>query len=231
MQALTGGLTAVSLNCLQLLLWHIRQLPSVRRVRPTDLLLAESEDTRCDDDVAVRVTVGSQVSWAARNMLAALDNHRFDSGPRVRVIRTGRRVRARVPRPRGEQIAVREVSVHLPLLVVRPSVAVLEDLPAMGEADWLVVVRDHEYLESLVACHDLMWSLAAVDGQPQTARLPGHLEALLRELATGSADAQVARNLNISHRTVSRHMAELLDYLGARSRLEAGMLAVRHGLV
>lgn len=52
---------------------------------------------------------------------------------------------------------------------------------------------------------------------------------LFRLLAGGDTDATAARKLDVSLRTVRRMMAELHERLGARSRLEAGVLAERAG--
>ena len=44
-------------------------------------------------------------------------------------------------------------------------------------------------------------------------------------------DEQIARELGLSLRTVRRRVAEVLDELGATSRFQAGVEAVRRGWV
>ncbi|MEU6681013.1 LuxR C-terminal-related transcriptional regulator [Streptomyces sp. NPDC046925] len=53
--------------------------------------------------------------------------------------------------------------------------------------------------------------------------------ALLRLAAEGCTDAAAASRLHVSHRTARRMMAALMERLGARSRFEAGVKAVRLG--
>lgn len=50
-------------------------------------------------------------------------------------------------------------------------------------------------------------------------------------LAKGLKDEAVARRLGISLRTCRKHIAQLMDDLGAGSRFQAGVHAVRRGLL
>ena len=50
-------------------------------------------------------------------------------------------------------------------------------------------------------------------------------------LAAGASDANVARQLGVSVRTVERRVRLVMERLGAQSRLQAGVEAVRRGLV
>ncbi|TVL91493.1 helix-turn-helix transcriptional regulator [Streptomyces sp. SAJ15] len=52
---------------------------------------------------------------------------------------------------------------------------------------------------------------------------------VLRMLARGLTDEQIAHRLDVSKRTVSRTVAKLMRELNARSRFEAGALATRLG--
>jgi hypothetical protein len=61
---------------------------------------------------------------------------------------------------------------------------------------------------------------------PPAAMLP-----ILEELISGDTDVTVSRRLNMSPRTFSRRVAELLDYLGVNTRFQAGMEVVLHGWV
>jgi DNA-binding NarL/FixJ family response regulator len=47
----------------------------------------------------------------------------------------------------------------------------------------------------------------------------------------GAKDETIARQLGVSLRTVRRRVAELMDELGASTRFQAGMEAVRRGLL
>jgi PAS domain S-box-containing protein len=55
--------------------------------------------------------------------------------------------------------------------------------------------------------------------------------AVLQLLADGKSDKEIASILDIRSRTVGKHVENLLVKMGAASRLEAGVRAVRDGLV
>jgi DNA-binding NarL/FixJ family response regulator len=85
------------------------------------------------------------------------------------------------------------------------------------------------YLASAIDC---LWVMAlpfhdlseAIDGG-----LSPIDQALLRLLAQGKKQHEVARSLHLSVRTVSRRIADLKQELKADSPLQAGMEAVRRG--
>jgi DNA-binding NarL/FixJ family response regulator len=54
-------------------------------------------------------------------------------------------------------------------------------------------------------------------------------QQLLEMLASGAKDEQIARALGMSLRTVRRRIASLMAELGADSRFQAGIEAVRRG--
>ena len=65
-----------------------------------------------------------------------------------------------------------------------------------------------------------------------SAHLQGTLDLLiLRMLALGLANKEIAARLNISEHTVKFHVAAILGRLGAASRTEAVALGIRHGLI
>jgi DNA-binding NarL/FixJ family response regulator len=53
---------------------------------------------------------------------------------------------------------------------------------------------------------------------------------VLKLVATGQADREIAEALFISRRTASEHVGRILQKLGARSRTDAAALAIRLGL-
>ena len=67
-----------------------------------------------------------------------------------------------------------------------------------------------------------------LDGQPYDEGASDQ-RLLLGQLAGGAKDEQIARALGLSVRTVRRRVADLLDELGADSRFQAGVEAVRRG--
>ena len=54
---------------------------------------------------------------------------------------------------------------------------------------------------------------------------------MLRLVATGLTDAEVAKKLFISPRTVNWHLGSIYRKLGFHSRTEATRFAVEHGLL
>jgi two-component system, NarL family, nitrate/nitrite response regulator NarL len=66
-------------------------------------------------------------------------------------------------------------------------------------------------------------------------QLLGQLSAreiqILRALSEGKSTTEVATSLFISPLTVQSHVKSILSKLGVRSKLEAVMLALRHGLM
>jgi DNA-binding NarL/FixJ family response regulator len=69
--------------------------------------------------------------------------------------------------------------------------------------------------------------------QPQAApsRLTKREREVLSLLAEGKSQAQIARVLAISPKTVGTHIEHILSKLGVRSRSQAVALAYREGLV
>ncbi|MGI5530482.1 response regulator transcription factor [Streptomyces syringium] len=53
---------------------------------------------------------------------------------------------------------------------------------------------------------------------------------IVRLLAAGLKDEAIARRLGMSLRTARRHIADIMETLGAESRFQAGMLAARAGM-
>lgn len=62
-------------------------------------------------------------------------------------------------------------------------------------------------------------------------RLTHREEEILRALAEGKSDKETAEEWGVSRKTVAAHMANLLQKLGVESRLQAVLLALRHGVV
>ena len=56
-------------------------------------------------------------------------------------------------------------------------------------------------------------------------------KSVLQLLTVGKADKEIAVILDISDRTVGKHVENILSKMGVSSRLEAGVRAIREGLV
>ena len=96
-----------------------------------------------------------------------------------------------------------------------------------------LLVREHFLVAALAALFDGAWERAiAVPGLEGGAEDPqGERRLLLHQLTRGAKDEQIARALGVSLRTVRRRVADIMDELGATSRFQAGVEAVRRGWV
>ncbi len=53
---------------------------------------------------------------------------------------------------------------------------------------------------------------------------------VLRLVATGATNREIAEKLSVSEGTVKNHMSSILTRLGLRDRLQAALYALEHGL-
>lgn len=99
-----------------------------------------------------------------------------------------------------------------------------------------VLIQGPGLIAALIALFDQVWAKATPLAAQRRHRIKGdddmpssqELE-LLRLLAQGLTDELVSRRLGISVRTMRRIAADLMERLGARSRFQAGALAVARG--
>ena len=90
-----------------------------------------------------------------------------------------------------------------------------------------LLVRQSALVAALTLLFELYWDRGVT--LPETG---GRLEDrtfLIRQLAAGAKDEQIARTLGLSLRTVRRRVADLLIELGVDTRFQAGAEAVRRG--
>jgi DNA-binding CsgD family transcriptional regulator len=71
----------------------------------------------------------------------------------------------------------------------------------------------------------------AVDPADPEGAFDAGTKELLTLLTAGMTDDGIARQLGVSARTVQRRVSELMESLGARNRFQAGVQAVRRGLL
>lgn len=103
-----------------------------------------------------------------------------------------------------------------------------------GGAPGAVVVRQPVIVEYLYLSLERGWSLArpfVYTGFGYGDSSDGLKDGIVRLLAAGFKDEVVARRMNMSVRTCRRHIAEILEELGAESRFQAGVMAAEHGLL
>jgi predicted ATPase/DNA-binding NarL/FixJ family response regulator/DNA-binding XRE family transcriptional regulator len=108
----------------------------------------------------------------------------------------------------------------------------------LGQADEATrQLRTAEALAHQIANQQLMAEVTAAlaeTGDGQAARLPGHLTSrqaeVLRLLADGLSNKEIAARLYLSPGTVERHLTTIYRKLGLGGRVEAARYAVENGL-
>ncbi|MGW1763293.1 LuxR family transcriptional regulator [Streptomyces sp. NPDC002073] len=131
----------------------------------------------------------------------------------------------------GEQARVLP-SVPVKLLIIDEAYALVS--LSIREADVhnsMLVVQPCGLLSALVALFEQAWQ-SALPFHGRTARPAGLLPAdrrLLRLLAGGASDEVIARELDVSRRTLFRRIQVLMARLGATSRFQMALQAQRSG--
>lgn len=120
------------------------------------------------------------------------------------------------------------------LILVDKEIAIMPLDPEVNEAG-AVVHRSPAVLALSLALYDSYWSKAtdvfAAEDRDSEAPLTAHEAEVLRLLAGGAKDEQVARLLGISLRTARRITANLAERADATSRFELGVAAAKRGWV
>jgi DNA-binding Lrp family transcriptional regulator len=119
------------------------------------------------------------------------------------------------------------------LLVVDRRVALLP-LTLGSELRQSAVIHRSTLLDAMVTLFEVFWERAMPLTSGAAAaddRLAAEDRRLLSLLVMGAKDEAIARDLDIGVRTLRRRMQRLLQTLGAETRFQAGMQAVRQGLI
>lgn len=216
----------------------VRQLRLVAGTQPSPISerwVAEAayEHIRSQLDGArtVRSLIGDDAGGRTIDMLAALDQpgRTLTMVAPDQVRRPGVGVSARRLAQGGGAVRVCARPIPLLLVVVDDHAALLRN---PGE-EALVIPRS-PLLASLIGLWGGMWTSARPLPQsaPEMPALsPGRRDAVLGFLSRGVKDEAAARELGVSVRTYRRHVAILLEEMGASSRFQAGALAARDGLL
>lgn len=232
------------------------QLETVRDMLPS--LTAEhlAATAPRGEPVTVEVVTGGDVAQLVRSLSAAssgdllwlrpdpwnvLPGEEIDDWV-VDLMRSGRRSRAiyqvevlhRAPELVRKRAAAGE---HVRLLADVPTrLAVLGSAAALIAErsdvfnDRRLVLRQQSMVAAVTLMFEGLWEKASpVPGLARRDEGASDQRLLLGQLVGGAKDEQIARALDLSVRTVRRRVADLLDELGAGSRFQAGVEAVRRG--
>jgi len=128
-----------------------------------------------------------------------------------------------LPHPAAEWAAAvrRRVRAVLPDDLTGPQIAAAIEAVAAG-----LGVFDPESIEQFSPVH----AVNEPPGRLPEALTPREIE-VLRAMAEGLANKEIAARLGVSENTIKFHVASVMGKLGAGSRTEAVMQGVRHGLV
>jgi CRP-like cAMP-binding protein len=182
-----------------------------------DLLWWRPDAWRMPRESAISVVVGRAVA-SGRRSRAIYPIRALREAPEVL------QARAR----QGEQVRVID-EMPTRMLVIQGTHAVLPE--PLGFADEpRLLVRQPALVGALTLLFEAYWDQASalpdLDARRPRVDIRGNL---LRQLAAGAKDEQIARTLGLSLRTVRRRVAELLIELGVDTRFQAGVEAVRRG--
>ena len=126
----------------------------------------------------------------------------------------------------GEEVRVID-DLPTRLLVIGTTHAIVPE--PLGFADEpRILVRQGAIVGALTLLFELYWERSVAVPELLGSR-PEQRTFLLRQLASGAKDEQIARTLGIGLRTVRRRVADLMIELGVDTRFQAGAEAVRRG--
>jgi DNA-binding CsgD family transcriptional regulator/DNA-binding MarR family transcriptional regulator len=132
---------------------------------------------------------------------------------------------------RGERARVGS-AVPAKLVISDNAAAIVSSAVDLGEQT-AYILHPSSLLDLASGLFEAVWDRAVPlnRGESKTGETPLNDEdrQLLGLLASGATDAVIARTFGWSIRTVQRHLHELMERVGARTRFQVGMEAVRRG--
>jgi sugar-specific transcriptional regulator TrmB/DNA-binding CsgD family transcriptional regulator len=136
----------------------------------------------------------------------------------------------RMMRQHGADVRIADTLPHR-LVIFDRTVSFLPVDPRRP-ANGALVVREPAITANLVMLFESLWAGAQGLEEALAAGVPAASEldrSVLMLMSSGVKDEAAARQLGISDRTYRRHVADILIRLGASSRFQAGVEAVRRG--
>ena len=114
-------------------------------------------------------------------------------------------------------------------MIVFGTEAAIIDVTYDQESETDLVVRSPVLVAALRELFGQVWTHSVAVSKADADSAHDERKRLIELLAFGAKDETVARHLGMSLRTVRRRVADLMDELGATTRFQAGMEAVRRG--
>jgi len=155
--------------------------------------------------------------------------------PGVSGIEATRRIRAALPEACVVMLTAHaEPDLLMAALQVGAAGYLLKHTPAAELVDTLRRIADGEYLLEPDVAARMLREFRGRPAAPAAHALPplsAREEEVLKLLATGETNRQIARRLFVSEETVKSHVASILRKLAVPDRTSAAVLAVRAGLV
>jgi sugar-specific transcriptional regulator TrmB len=213
-------------------------LREIRRIDGRERVLEVLRElfARCYQE-ALNVLPGDPVSADILAAAAEQDLAVLGRGVRFRTLYTRRQLAdgpmrdyMHMMRENGAEVRIADTLPHR-LLIFDRTVSFLPVDPRRVAAGALVV-REPAITANLVMLFESLWAGAQAmeealkTGAPSASDLD---RSVLMLMSSGVKDEAAARQLGISDRTYRRHVADILIRLGASSRFQAGVEAVRHG--
>jgi sugar-specific transcriptional regulator TrmB len=210
----------------------------VRRIDGRERVLEVLRElfARCYQE-ALNVLPGEPVSAQALAGAADYDLAVLKRGVQFRTLYTRRQLAddpmrdyMHMMREHGAQVRIADTLPHR-LVIFDRTVSFLPVDPRRPAAGALVV-REPAITANLVMLFESLWAGAQDMDEALLAGTPSASEldrSVLMLMSSGVKDEAAARQLGISDRTYRRHVADILIRLGASSRFQAGVEAVRRG--
>ncbi|WP_168583163.1 helix-turn-helix transcriptional regulator [Gephyromycinifex aptenodytis] len=116
--------------------------------------------------------------------------------------------------------------------IVADDVAAVVDLTSFDTSGGgSLLIRDRRVVLALRALGEAWWSLATPMAWKGLSALDRQSVFILSLLAAGATDSTIAAQSGMSQRTVERRVRALMTQLGASTRFQAGVQAVRRGWI
>ncbi len=157
--------------------------------------------------------------------------------PRLSGLKAAARIREQVPSARILILTMSDDETDLfEAIKAGANGYLLKDMPGEEVADGILAVAAGQSLIPPSMAAQLLTEFAQLSKRPTSSgpgvpRLTDRELEVLRLIARGQANKDIARDLFISENTVKNHVRNILDKLQLHSRMEAAMYAVREKLI